>query len=155
MNPGRVVTLIEDPGAVELLNPPYMERDWRNFARGLLALAEGRFEQAIDLLSTDTMMLFISAPHAHQLAMQSLARAYLGLGQSDKAIDTLESVRQQGPLTIIEPGTTWFWLNNQVLLYQLYRETGNVIKAEGVAADLHETLRLADAGHPFLQALKD
>jgi tetratricopeptide (TPR) repeat protein len=147
--------LIEDPRAVELLPPPFMERDWRKFAMGQLALAEGRFELAVDLLSTETMMLFISAPHAHQLAMHSLARAYLGLGQPDKAIDTLEFVKRQRLITIIEPGATWFWLRNQVLLYQLYRDTGDAIRAASLAEELRETLRMADRGHPFLQVLEE
>jgi tetratricopeptide (TPR) repeat protein len=152
---GEARMLIEDPRAVEYVPPPFMQRDWRKFAKGHLALAEGRFTEAVELLGTETMMLFISAPHAHQLAMNSLARAYLGLGQQAKAIETLEQARPRGILTIVEPGATWFWLRNQVLLYRLYRDTGDTTRAEIMAGELHEALRQADDGHPFLLVLED
>jgi len=146
--------LIEDPRSAELLPPPYLIRDWRNLARGQLALSEGRLESAVDLLGSETLYLSTSAPHAHQFAMHSLAVAYKGQGQVEAAIKTLEANRKQGPTTIFTPGATWIWLHNQVMLYELYRDSGQMSEAASVAAQLRELLQLADEDHPFLLALE-
>lgn len=145
--------IIEDPRTVELLTPPYQERDWRNLATGWLDLAEGRYQEALDRFSPSLFYLNISARHADQLAMHGLARAYLGAGRTESAIETLESTRRQRPLTIFEPGATWFWLHNQVLLHDLYADSGQEAKANAIAAELRELLQLADPAHPFLQRL--
>ena len=145
--------LIEDPRSVELLPPPYLIRDWRKLAKGQLALSEGRLEDTVELLGTETLYLSTSAPHAHQFAMHSLARAYKGLGQTEAAIKTLEDNRAQGPTTIFTPGATWIWSHSQVMLYELYRDSGQMTEAASVAAELRELLQLADEDHPFLQVL--
>jgi tetratricopeptide (TPR) repeat protein len=142
--------LIEDPRAVESLPPPFVEKDWRNFALGHLALAEGRAEQAIELLQQDDLILFVTAGHAHQLAMNSLAHAFLKAGRPEEAIATLEAVRKRRYLTITEPGATWFWMRNMVLLYEMYRDVGNEARMEAVATELEGPLSLAEDDHPFL-----
>jgi hypothetical protein len=86
--------------------------------------------------------------------MHGLARAYLGLEQIERALATLESTRAQGPLTVFEPGATWFWMRNQVLLHKLYIEAGRTAEAASVAEELTSMLRLADPEHPFLSALQ-
>ena len=145
--------LIEDPRSAELLPPPYLIRDWRKLARGQLALSEGRYEDAVELLGSETLYLSTSVPHAHQFAMLALAHAHRALGEVDAAIKTLEFNRAQGPTTIFAPGATWIWLHNQVMLYELYRDSGQTVEAASVAAELRELLKLADEDHPFLQAL--
>jgi tetratricopeptide (TPR) repeat protein len=145
--------LIEDPRAVDNLPPPFLERDWRNFAVGHLAFAEKRYEEAIELLSTDRELLFFSALHAHQLAMHTLARAQLAMGQTEEAISILDFGRPHKPLTIATPGATFLWLRNQVLLFEIYRNEGKYAEAESVAKKLREMLRDSDPGHPFLLAL--
>ena len=118
-------------------------------------LAEGRLAEAVELLSTDMLPLNVSARHAYQLAMHGLAQAHEGLDQRDAAIEALESARSQGPLTIFEPGATWFWLHNLHYLHRLHLEAGRSIAAAEVAAELHSALRVADPGHPFLQGLTE
>jgi tetratricopeptide (TPR) repeat protein len=147
--------LIDDPRTADLLHPAYKERDWRNLADGWLALAEGRYQEAKDRLGADPFYLNFSARHADQLAMHGLARAYLGLGQADEAIKTLESTWAQGPLTIFEPGAAWFWMRNQVMLHRLYVDSGRDAEAAVIAAELGRMLTLADADHPFLSALHE
>ena len=145
--------IIADPRTVDRLPPPFQERDWRNLATGWLALAEGRYQEALERIGDSLYFLHFSAHHAHQLAMHGMARAYLGMGQAEAAMETLESTRVQGPLTIFEPGATWFWLHNQVLLHDLYAESGQNAEANAIAAELRELLQLADPDHPFLQGL--
>ena len=108
--------LIEDPASAEALGPPFLVRDWANLARGQLALADGDFETAIELLSTETRILFISAPHAHQFGLRSRALTHLGNDQVKEAIETLEFQRRQKPATILDPGATWFWQSSMVLV---------------------------------------
>jgi tetratricopeptide (TPR) repeat protein len=146
--------LIEDPRAVELLPPPFVEKDWRNFAMGHLAMAEGELERAADLLKKDNLILFVTAPHAHQLAMNTLAKVLLDLGQDEEAIHFLEAVRLRKQLTIPEPGATWLWMRNMLLLCEIYRDQGEDTKMASVAAELRELLSIADEGHPFLLALE-
>ena len=146
--------MIDDPRSVETLRPPYMERDWRALAEGQVALSDGRFEEAVQLLSANSFYLSISARHAYQFSMHSLARAYIGLGQTDEAIETLELARRQGALTIFEPGAGWFWQRNLVLLHKIYHDSGLSAQAANVEAELRDLLQLSDAGHPFLQALE-
>jgi tetratricopeptide (TPR) repeat protein len=150
----RARALIEDPRSAEALPPPYLVRDWHNLANGQLALAEGQLERAVELLSRETRILFISAPYAHQFGMNSLARAYLSLDQVEQAIETLEFVRRQKPVTIIDAGAQWFWQRNMALLYEIYRDRGETAKMLSVADELREVLSLADEGHPFLQRIE-
>jgi tetratricopeptide (TPR) repeat protein len=86
--------------------------------------------------------------------MNSQSRAYAELGQYAEAIETLETVARQKPLTIFEPGATWMWQRNQLYLHELYLQAGRPDSAARVEAELREVLQLADADHPFLQALE-
>lgn len=146
--------IIDDPRTADLLHPAYKESEWRNLAEGWLALSEGRYQEAVDRLGADPFYLNFSARHADQLGMHGLARAYLGLEQIERALATLESTRAQGPLTVFEPGATWFWMRNQVLLHKLYIEAGRTAEAVSVAEELTRMLRLGDSEHPFLSALR-
>ncbi len=146
--------MIEDPRSIQNLPPPFAYRDWKNLARGQLALAEGRLQDAVSLLSTDTMILNISAKYPHLFAMHSLAQAYERLGEPAQSIETLETASLQKPLTIYYTAGTWMWLRNQYYLQQLYTKTGQPEAAARVQDELREVLQLADSGHPFLQYAK-
>jgi tetratricopeptide (TPR) repeat protein len=150
----RAAVAIEDPRARDYLPPPFMYRDWKNFAKGQLALAEGRLEEAIELLSADAMMLNISAKHAHLFAMHSLASAYEGLGRVEEAIQILEAAHLQKPLTIFSPAATWFWLRNAYYLQKLYVKTGRSGQAEDIHSELRNVLIMADPEHPYLRPLE-
>ena len=151
----RAMDMINDPVAVEQLSPPYQVRSWNNLVRGQAALAEGRLEDAVNLLGDDPFLLNISDKSAHLFAMHSLAQAYQGLGETERAIETLEMARLQKPMAIFELGGIWMWLRNQVLLHGLYRKSEQTMAAAEVEAELREVLKMADEDHPFLLALED
>jgi tetratricopeptide (TPR) repeat protein len=150
----RASNVLADPHIAESLPPFFFEPDWRNLAEGHIALAEGRYLDAANMFSNHMMMLCITAKYAFLLAMNSQSRAYAELGQYAEAIETLETVARQKPLTIFEPGATWMWQRNQLYLHELYLQAGRPDSAARVEAELREVLQLADADHPFLQALE-
>jgi tetratricopeptide (TPR) repeat protein len=150
----RAMNIVNDPGVEERAPRYYQIRMLKNLIRGQVALTEGRLEDAVRFLDDDSYLLNISNKPAHMFAMHALAEAYEGLGETDKAIETLEMARLQKLLTIYEFGGAWMWLRNQVLLYELYNVVGRTAAASDVAAELRDVLQLADRDHPFLMALE-
>jgi len=149
----RAKAIIEDPQTAEHLLPPYLARNWKNLARGQVALSEGRFGDAATLLSTDSMMLDGTSKLGYLFAMNSLAHAQQGLKEDGKAIATLEKARLQKLLSIFDPGATWMWLRNEVYLASLYRETGRNQAAAQIESELRAVLQVADSDHPFMAQL--
>ena len=149
----RAAVILADPAAAERLPPPYQVRSWNNLVRGQIALSEGRLEDAVTLLGEDTILLNISHRSEHLFAMHSLAQAHKGLGDVDRAIEILETARLQKPLAIYELAGAWMWLRNQVLLRELYMETGRSSAAADIEAELRDVLQLADDDHPFLREM--
>ncbi len=147
-------SLLEDPEAAQRVAFPLARFAWQDFVRGQIALSEGRLEDAVELLDQDAPFLNISYKWAHLFAMHSLARAYEKLGSRDKAIETLDRVRRQKPLSVFETAGTYMWQRNQVYLRELYLRAGQTAAAAEAERELTDVLRLADPDHPFLLALE-
>jgi tetratricopeptide (TPR) repeat protein len=150
----RARNVLTDPHIADNLPPFFFEPDWRNLAEGHVALAEGRYQDAANMLSNHMMMLCVTAKYAYLFAMNSLAHAHEALGNTKDAIETLEMAGRQKPLTIFEPGATWMWLRNQMYLHEIYLHEGRVDSAQRVEAEIRDALQLADRDHPFLLALE-
>jgi tetratricopeptide (TPR) repeat protein len=151
---GRAKDVLNDPIAAQRIPPPFQLRSWRNLVRGQIALTEGRLEEAVTYLRDDAHLFNISNKTTHLFAMHSLAQAYEGLGETEKAIATLEMARLQKPLMIFELGGVWMWLHNQALLLELYRKAGRSTAVSEIEAELQNVLQVADGDHPFLIAMK-
>jgi len=149
----RAAALASDPGAYQAVQPMIAASPWKYFALGQLALAEGKLQDAVAILENRPQFLNIVDKWAYLFAMHSLAEAYEGLDESDKAIETLEKAALQLPLSVFETGGTYMWQRNQVYLHQLYRASSRDSEAAEVASELRAILRLADPGHHFLAAL--
>ena len=146
--PDEARAMLADPAIRRSLRPPYHEAEWLSVVNGQIALAEGRFQDTVNLLSDD-YILSISDKDAHQFAMHTLAQAHVELGQMDQAISVLQRARALGPMTVIVNGATWFWQRNMNYLRELLEAAGEQRKAREVSEELDEKLMLADAGHPF------
>lgn len=149
----RAQAIIDDPRTAKSVRPYTAFESWKSLARGQVALAEGRLQDAVSQLTDYPLILNITSKWGHLFAMHSLARAYEGLGQTDKAIDTLEQASRQKPLAIFEPGGMYMWQRNQLYLHDLYIKAGQTAAADRAARALRQTLQLADPDDPFLKAL--
>jgi hypothetical protein len=86
-------------------------------------------------------------------AVESLARALDGQGDSQKAIKLLEqmSIEKTG----FYPDAPTGWLAIQFRLVQLYSKTGREEDAQKLETELRQVLAEADPGHPVLKHLDE
>jgi tetratricopeptide (TPR) repeat protein len=119
---------------------------------GLLALAEGRTEDAIPLLAfANDQPLMGSAPWR---ASAALARAYQANGQPALAIEILESATRRSRAPLARTSVIRIWLTNLEALADAYREAGRIDEARAVESELRALLRVADEDHPLVVKLR-
>jgi serine/threonine-protein kinase len=86
---------------------------------------------------------------------ETLARAAAAIGQRAAAITVLERTEPAGVASLGQTSQAGFyWMRNQKLLADLYREDGQLDKARAVEQDLLARLAVADADYPLLVAVK-
>jgi len=149
-DPGRAMDVLSSPN---LRPSPWVGtwvKAWNDLVRAQAALMEGRLQDAVSSASDSRYVLNVTAKWAYLWAMNVLAHAHDGLGDLNKAIETLELAALQKPLSIYYPAGTYFWERNQLYLHDLYVRTGQEAAAQATAKDLRQTLRIADTDHPFL-----
>lgn len=123
----------------------------RLLARGELALAEGRTQDAIPLFQE---VLSIFAPWANAgyfRAGESLARAWERAGSVPNALRVLEEASAQKARAL---GSTLWWMEVQLHLARLYRELGREADAQEIEAELRRLLVYADPDFWMLRQLE-
>jgi tetratricopeptide (TPR) repeat protein len=113
-----------------------------NWYRGQLALAEGRFDEAIPLLTVAAGYFARPSNQGLKIARQ-LADAHIGQGRVDTAIGLLEDATHQR----IDLAHGWEWLRARDRLYELYRQAGRHDEADAVDRELTSLLAIADDDH--------
>lgn len=127
---------------------PYM---W--LVEGQLALAEGRFERAIEKLEQVLPRTHENPPQWMRATLK-LAEVWVAKHDNARAIDLLEraSSRQIGSQHIpLLWGYTW--LSARSRLSELYRKVGRDKDADAVEAELLTLLTVADDDHPIKRRL--
>jgi tetratricopeptide (TPR) repeat protein len=141
------------PGIEDTATDESQTIDWIKLVEGHVAVAEGRYQEAIEILEMDFYLHFHGATrHAQQLQLNSLARALMATGQTQRAIEVLQRARAQKPTVIEVPGAAWFWLKNLRDLAAIHETVGNTNAANDTRAELSAMLAVADDNHPFLAA---
>jgi tetratricopeptide (TPR) repeat protein len=150
---GEAKKMIEDPEAEQNTPRPFVVRDWKNLAAGELALAEGRFEEAVSLLGESVPNIRYRSKMHYLHGARSLARAQAALGRLDEAVDTLEQARRERQWSVFEYAATYFWYRSQLYLMELYRSSGKPAGADAIAGEIRNLLAVADADFPVLDQL--
>lgn len=86
------------------------------------------------------------------LYSETLARAAASVGNRAAAITVLEETAPAGTRDLGQHG--YFWMRDQKLLADLYRQDGQVDKARAIERDLLARLAVADSDFPLLVELK-
>jgi tetratricopeptide (TPR) repeat protein len=145
--------IIADPDAPGRLSGMWRPREFMNLANGQLALARGQYEQAIGYLENSAeFSKLIAMPH-YYFARRAQAQALQALGRTEDAIEVLVRDSNDYEWTLFEPSATYFWMRNQLLLWDLYRRADRSEEAAIVETELRSMLRLADPEHPILKGL--
>jgi tetratricopeptide (TPR) repeat protein len=114
---------------------------------GQLALADGRVDDAIELLDRFMQLNFLQGGPSWSRAARKLAVAWRTKGDLPRAIQTLEraSVERRASITGWSAGSAWISLRAD--LAEAYRQAGRIPEAETVEAELLTLLDVADADH--------
>ncbi|HVS03496.1 MAG TPA: hypothetical protein VMT16_12055, partial [Thermoanaerobaculia bacterium] len=122
-------------------------------ARGELALAEGRPEEALPLLEEAARALRASGLPAYFRVCESLATLLDRQGGRARAIALLEDAsKQRGRL---HGSTRMPWMEVRLLLAELYRRDGRAAEAREVVDELRSLLALADPDLVLLRRLDE
>jgi tetratricopeptide (TPR) repeat protein len=128
--------------------------DTLHIARGEMALAHGRIDEAIreleEGLKTPVSTGYIESDY---LGRESLATAFLEKADIPRAIEVLER-RADRRDAVVSGSTGAYWLRNRLQLAKLYRRAGRSKDAQAVEAELSRLLMLADTDHPILLELQ-
>ena len=141
---GQLENLDYPPGSHELV-------------AGAVALARGRFSEAISLLDEGMRVKRLRNYFPERelfLASLELARAWVGKGDPGEAIEVLERASLRKERTFIEHESGALWLNARAQLAGLYRQVGREEEAQQVEDELRRYLAYADPDHPILLQLE-
>ncbi|HVT43664.1 MAG TPA: hypothetical protein VMT00_04670 [Thermoanaerobaculia bacterium] len=116
-------------------------------AKGELALAEGRVDEAVALLESPVRALRPAGLQIYFLASQSLARAWMEKGDAARAQAVLHEAFQQRGRSFGPAQVSWLAVGFDLL--RLHREAGQTAEAEAVRRELAAVLAFADADHPL------
>jgi serine/threonine protein kinase/tetratricopeptide (TPR) repeat protein len=145
-----VPTDIIAPHLLRLLADP--PGRWRRthagmFVAGRVALADGRWDDAIALLQAYAPF---QAERDRMLTATNLADAWIGKGDAARAIAELESATRLRSETTAGPSSTGaLWIQTRAKLAELYRRTGQVSEAQRIEQHLQQLLIVADDDHPL------
>ena len=119
---------------------------------GQLALAEGRYDEAIAHLRERLgVEVGFGSPGIYRVR-RKLAEALSAAGRADEAVAILEDMSRA--MAIAGPPNGYEWLRARERLASLYRQTGRVSDAEAVEAELLQLLAVADDDHPIKRRLE-
>jgi len=129
--------------------------DWRRWRAlegpiplqdGRLGVAEGRFDDAIEILTASR-----GTDVRNQLLVdQTLAQALRADGDLARAIDTLERGAGVSRIQLASGWSHgWVWIKLRADLADLYREAGRIDEARTIETHLRQLLAVADDGHPL------
>ena len=117
------------------------------FVAGRVALADGRWDDAIALLQAYAPF---QAERDRMLTATNLADAWIGKGDAARAIAELESATRLRSETTAGPSSTGaLWIQTRAKLAELYRRTGQVSEAQRIEQHLQQLLIVADDDHPL------
>ncbi len=121
--------------------------------QGETAIAEGRYKDAVKLLSEFIEKIASRSANDYYLTAESLAIAWEKTGDLPQAIRVLEYDGRQR-LRIRSGMYGAYWLHNQALLADFYRKAGRVGAALKVEEELGRLLSVADPDHPILRQIR-
>jgi len=124
--------------------------------RGELALAQGRMADAEPLLRDGLQLMQAEQLNpVFFLAAESLATLYVQQGETQKALETLETAgMKRGPQLSYFGLFGYFGMRPRVELARLYRWLGREAEAQKIEVELLKLLALADPDHPILLELQ-
>lgn len=149
----EAIEAVENPLAAENEPPPYAFWLDKKLARGELALAQGRPEDAVRLLEEANQWGVVLPNVPYFLGVNSLARAQEMLDRRQDAIATLESAEATKAMSIFDQGAAHFWIETRVYLMDLYDQSGRQTSADRIEVELRDLLQVADRNHPVLVKL--
>jgi tetratricopeptide (TPR) repeat protein len=121
---------------------------------GEIALKEGRFAEAVTLLQRALNVSYRKQLPAAQWVAEGLVTALQQSGNSQKALEVLESISTTWLCTPpLAAGHEAFWLRNQARLSTYYHRIGRQAEARKIDDQLRKSLELADPDHPILRQL--
>jgi serine/threonine protein kinase/tetratricopeptide (TPR) repeat protein len=120
-------------------------------AKGELALAEGRLDDALPLLESAVRTLRPSGDPLYFLASQSLAGVWMHRGDTERAQAVLSDAFRQRNRSYPRAQADWMAVGSD--LARLYRHLGRSSDANAVQRELSSVLALADDDHPLLAQL--
>lgn len=124
--------------------------------RGELALARGRRTDAEPLLREGLQLMQAEQLNpVFFLAAESLATLYAQRGETQTALETLETAGMQRGAFLSYFGLFgYFGMRPRLELARLYRRLGREAEAQKIEAELLKLLALADPDHPMVVELK-
>jgi tetratricopeptide (TPR) repeat protein len=122
------------------------------YVRGQLALAEGRYAEAIRELELASAGQTETGTAVALRAMRKLAAAYVASDQPDRAVRVLE-VAGGSRAVAAANGGGFEWLSVRSELARMYAARGRGAEARSVEAELARLLELADEDHPIKRRL--
>jgi tetratricopeptide (TPR) repeat protein len=152
----RLALLRQQPLDVpRLLGPPAASvLNYLALVEGQIAVAEGRNDAAIAIFNEYLRHQPVGATGDRWiLATHSLARAWAGKGEYDRAIHLLEGVPWRLDLVMQPSNFNLHWLDVRNDLSSYYRAVGRTRDADEVDGQLRELLGTADDGHPIKRRL--
>jgi serine/threonine-protein kinase len=121
------------------------------FVEGQVALAEGRVDEAVDLIARHVP----PAPRGTHFNAEVLARALVARGEHARAIALLESFSYPRHQLVANPGPLPSdWLLMRDALARLYRDVGRIQEANELEAELRALVAVADDDHPVKRRLQ-
>ncbi len=121
--------------------------------RGEIALAQGKTEEATQLLEEGVELMRHSGGGSYFLAVESLARAWEEQGELSRAAQVLErAAAHRGAIFYTPAGPLWVRIQWQRA--RLYRKMARETEAQAIEHQLRGLLALADPAHPILLQLR-
>lgn len=118
-------------------------RSMHRWAKGEVALEEGRIGEAIPLLQEGAEGLrHFELSHRFFLACEALSRALDATGRIENALSVLEDASDHLPRAF--RGRAYGWMDMRLQLAFLFRKSGRKMEAREIEAELHSLLRYAD-----------
>ena len=119
------------------------------FVAGRVALADGRFDDAIAMLRAYEPFRAERDITFRMLTALTLADAWTSKGDAARAIAELESATRLRSATTYGVSTGALWIQTRAKLAELYRRTGHVGEAQRIEQHLQQLLIVADDDHPL------
>lgn len=152
--PEMAEVIIHDPPPLQQTPRPYFMPNFKSLALGELAIANDNSSEAVEFLNRGLVLLKHRTTAHYLFGLNALARAQLNLQDINSAIETLKSGSIERDWSIFEPGATFMWIRNRLLLMDLLAQQGRLDEAGEVAGELRTLYSVADEDHPVRQLIE-